>query len=143
MPSVERTIIVDRPIEKVWAFMSDFTTTEQWDPPTVKTERVSGDGGVGTRYLNVSTFLGKEVETEYIVTERVEQQRLQLAGDGGSMDLLDTITFESTGTGTSVTYHAEFTPHGAGKLAEPLMPLGLKALADKVAERMHEVLSSL
>jgi hypothetical protein len=28
----------------VWAFLSDFTTTEEWDPPTVSTVRVTGDG---------------------------------------------------------------------------------------------------
>ena len=42
-----------------------------------------------------------------------------------------------------MTYHAEFTPEGAAKLAEPLMPLGLKVLADKVAASMEEKLAQL
>ena len=46
MPSVERTVTVTQPIEKVWAYLSDFRTTEEWDPPTVSTVRTSGDGGV-------------------------------------------------------------------------------------------------
>ena len=58
MASVERTITVSQPIAKVWAYLSDFTTTEEWDPPTVSTVRRSGDGGVGTTYSNVSKFLG-------------------------------------------------------------------------------------
>lgn len=143
MPDVERTITVDQPIEKVWAYLSDFTTTEEWDPPTVSTTRTSGDGGVGTTYLNVSKFLGNETEVSYVVTKCDEQRTLQLAGDAGSLDLVDTMTFESTASGTSVTYRAEFTPHGVAKLAEPLMPLGLKFLADKVAESMHECLEAL
>jgi carbon monoxide dehydrogenase subunit G len=143
MPSVERTVTVDQPIEKVWAFMSDFTTTEEWDPPTVSTVRTSGDGGVGTTYTNVSKFLGNETEVKYVVTEVVPHQRFQIAGDAGSMDLLDTMTFAATATGTSVTYHAEFSPHGAAKLAEPLMPLALKVLADKVAASMQEKLAAL
>jgi uncharacterized protein YndB with AHSA1/START domain len=143
MPSVERTVTVDQPIEKVWTYLADFTTTEEWDPPTVSTVRTSGDGGVGTTYTNVSKFLGNETEVKYVVTEHAPNQRLQLAGDAGSLDLLDTLTFEPTATGTSVTYHAEFSPHGVAKLAEPLMPLALKVLADKVAASMQEKLEAL
>jgi len=143
MPAVERTVTVDQPIEKVWAYLSDFRTTEEWDPPTVSTTRTRGDGGVGTTYHNVSKFLGAETEVDYIVTAYDEQRRLQLEGDAGSIKLLDTITFASTGTGTSVTYHADFEPHGAAKLAEPLMPVGLKLLADKVASSMEEHLAKL
>ena len=44
----------------VFAYLSDFTTTTEWDPGTVRTTRESGDGGIGTRYRNVSRFLGRE-----------------------------------------------------------------------------------
>lgn len=144
MTSVERTVETDRPIDRVWAYLSDFRSTEEWDPPTVSTVRTSGDGGVGTTYLNTSTFLGHETEVAYEVTEYVPEQRLQLRGDAGnSLDLLDTITFEPTATGTRVTYHAEFRPSGAAKLAEPLLPLPLKVLADKVADSLTEHLQRL
>jgi uncharacterized protein YndB with AHSA1/START domain len=143
MPSVERTVTTDQPIAKVWAYLSDFRNTEEWDPPTVTTTRTSGDGGVGTTYHNVSKLLGSEQEVDYVVTEYAVEQTLQLEGDAGSIKLLDTITFESTGTGTSVTYHAEFSPEGAAKLAEPLMPVALKILADKVAASMEEKLAQL
>lgn len=143
MPSVERTVTVDTAPEKVWDYLSDFRTTEEWDPPTVTTARTSGDGGVGTTYHNVSQFLGSEQEVDYVVTEYVEGSRLQLAGDAGSMKLLDTITVEPHGTGTSVTYHAEFEPEGAAKLAAPLLPAGLKLLADKVASSLEEKLQKL
>ena len=144
MPSVERTVTTDQPIQKVWAYLSDFTTTEEWDPPTVSTTRTAGDGGVGTTYTNVSSFLGNESEVHYVVTEHVPLERLQLKGDAGdSLSLLDTIAFAREGAGTAVTYHAEFEPHGVAKLAEPLMPLGLKVLADKVAKSMQEHLDAL
>lgn len=143
MPSVERTVTVDQPIEKVWAYLSDFRSTEEWDPPTVSTTRTSGDGGVGTTYHNVSEMLGQQTEVDYVVTAYVERERLQLAGDAGSISLLDTITLEPSGPGTSVTYHAEFTPQGAAKLAQPLLPPALKILADKVATSLEEHLTRL
>ncbi len=143
MPSVERTITVDQPVEKVWEFMKDFRTTEQWDPPTVSTTLVSGNGGLGTTYHNVSRLLGKETHVDYTVVEYVEHERLQLRGDAGRMQLLDTITFEPTPTGTALTYHASFEPHGAAHLATPLLPAALKVLADEVEESLTERLRAL
>jgi len=40
-------------------------------------------------------------------------------------------------------YRAEFRTHGAAKLAEPLLPPGLKILGDKVAASMQERLDAL
>lgn len=144
MPDVERTVTTDRPRPTVFAYLSDFRNSTQWDPPTVITERTSGDGGVGTTYRNVSTFLGHETEVSYTVTDLVPDERFVLSGDAGSLQLTDTITFADTdGGGTAVTYHADFAPQGAAKLAEPAMPLALKVLADKVADSMKEHLDRL
>lgn len=143
MPQIERTVTVAKPLSEVWEYLVDFTNTESWDPPTQSTTRVSGDGGVGTVYKNVSRMLGRDVEVEYTVLD-VEPQRLfRLAGKTSSMDLLDTMTFEETDGQVSVTYTAEFTPHGAAKLAEPLMPIGLKKIGDDAAEQMESCLQAL
>ena len=143
MPSVERTVTVQKPIEQVWAYLSDFRTSEEWDPPSVTTTRTSGEGGVGTTYHNVSQLAGSETEVDYTVTEYVEHERFQLRGDAGSIQLLDTITFAASGSETSVTYHAEFEPTGAAKLAEPFMPPALALLANKVASSLEEHLAAL
>ena len=65
-----RTIAVERPVEEVFAYLADFTTTTRWDPGTVRTTRESGDGTVGTRYRNVSKFMGRTVELTYVVEDR-------------------------------------------------------------------------
>lgn len=144
MPDVERTVTVDQPRQKVWDYLTDFRNAEQWDPPTVSCERTGGDGGVGTTYHNVSSLLGSEQEVDYEVVEHVEPERFVLAGDAGSIQLRDTITFaDGADGGTAVTYHADFTPQGAAKLTAPLLPAALKILADKVAASMEEKLRAL
>ena len=52
----------------------NFTTTTDWDPGTVTTVRLHGNGGVGTTYLNTSTFLGRTTQLTYVVDELVDQQ---------------------------------------------------------------------
>lgn len=143
MPRLERTITVDTPLDAVWAFLTDFTTTERWDPPTVSTELASGSGGVGSVYRNVSKILGREVEIEYTVVDLEPRSLFRLSGQTSSMSMLDTMRFSETPTGTTVHYTVEFEPHGATKLAEPLMPLGLKKLGDDAATTMEAELSRL
>lgn len=145
MPSVERTVTVQQPVEKVWAYLSDFTTTEEWDPPTVSTVRTGGDGGIGTTYRNVSKFLGHETEVTYEVVGFVPHHRFEITGSASGLDLNDTITFEGgPGAGeTSVTYRAEMTPHGAAKLASPLIDGGLELLGTRVAKSLEEHLQAL
>ncbi len=145
MAHVERTLTTSTDIHTVWDYLTDFRTTEEWDPPTVSTERTSGDGGVGTTYHNVSSFLGSQSEVDYVVSAVEQLERFELRGDAGtSLDLHDTITFERLPEGgTRVTYRAEFRTHGAAKLAEPLLPPGLKILGDRVASSMQERLDAL
>lgn len=143
MQTIERTITVPTPLARVWGYLVDFTNTEEWDPPTETTTRVTGDGAVGTVYRNVSSLMGHGVETEYTVVD-VEPLRLfRLEGENSTMKLRDTITFEGDDTGTTVTYHAEFQPKGATKLLEPLLPLGLKRLGDKTSDQLESCLRDL
>lgn len=143
MPHIERTVTVEKPLETVWSFLSDFTNTETWDPPTVTTTRQSGDGGVGTVYQNVSKILGQETEIEYTVVEIDPLKKFQLTGKTSSMELLDTMTFDSDGRQTTVTYRAEFDPQGMAKLIKPLMPLGLKKIGDDAEQSLKESLEKL
>lgn len=143
MPSVERTITVAQPVEKVWAYLSDFTTSEEWDPPTVSTTRTSGDGGVGTTYKNVSKFLGKETEVTYEVVRSEPNRVFELTGTASGMGLHDIITFEQQDGGTAVTYRSEFEPSGVAKLASPLLDGGLELLGTRVAKSLEEKLAAL
>lgn len=143
MPKIERTVTVQKPLEEVWNYLSDFTTTEGWDPGTVRTERIAGDRGPGTVYRNISKVLGREVEIEYTVTQFEPRALFQLSGKTSAMRMTDTMRFDQTPEGVAVTYTAEFEPQGLAKLAAPLMPLGLKKLGDDAAESLEAALKQL
>ena len=143
MPHIERTITVPGRQEDVWAFLSDFTTTEQWDPPTQSTERVAGDGGLGTRYRNVSKVLGSETEIIYTVVVHEAPRLLELDGQTSSMQMHDTVRIEQDGPDVRVVYRAEFEPQGAAKLVTPLLPPALKILGDAAAKQMETCLRQL
>jgi hypothetical protein len=106
---LQKTVIVGKPRDAVFGYLSDFTTTTEWDPGTVLTVTQHGDGGVGTTYLNTSTFLGRQTQLTYVVREFVPGERIRLRGENKTVIAVDTMTFRSVDAGTEVTYTAEFT----------------------------------
>ena len=91
--TIERVVTVDKPVETVFAYLSDFETTTEWDPGTVSTVKVEGDGGPGTKYQNNSSFAGRETELEYVVQQLEAGQIFQLRGENKTVSALDTMTF--------------------------------------------------
>ena len=142
--TIERVVTVQQAVGKVFAYLSDFETTTEWDPGTVSTVRVAGDGGPGTTYRNTSSFAGRETELEYVVQQREANQVFQLRGENKTVSALDTMTFRGTDDGgTEVTYRAEFEFKGVTRLIEPLFKSQFKKLGDEAEEGMRTALEKL
>jgi carbon monoxide dehydrogenase subunit G len=128
---VERTFTVPRPIESVFDYLGDFTHTNEWDPGTVETSRVSGDGGVGTTYANTSEFMGRRTSLEYETITYDRPTRLQFRGHNRTATATDTMTFTAAGAGTTIHYRADFD---FGRLLNLVAPLFLRHKLDQVAD---------
>lgn len=142
MKILERTITTIAPPEKVFPYLVDFTNATEWDAGTVTCTRLSGDGGVGTRYRNVSKFAGREIELIYTV-EKVEQPTFLIAGGNSTTHTEDTIVVRPRGTGSEVSYTARFTFSGVGRLLEPFLGPFLGKLGDEVVTSMTAALDRL
>ncbi len=127
----------------VFAYLSDFTNTNEWDPGTVHTERVSGDGGVGTTYRNTSKFMGRETELTYEVAEHRPDSLFALRGENKSVVANDSMDIAPLGEGSKVTYTADFQFKGLGRLIAPLLAPGLKKLGDEAEEGLRQALAKL
>lgn len=140
---LQRSVLTPASPDRVFAYLSDFTTTNEWDPGTVRTERIAGDGGVGTTYRNISTFLGRESELTYTVTELTAPTRVALRGENKTVLAHDQMDIAPDGAGTRVTYTADFTFRGAAKLLAPLLRPALNRLGDHAEEGLADALGRL
>ena len=119
---IARAVTVDRPVDRVFRYLSDFTTTNEWDPGTVRTTCEEGDGGVGTRYRNVVRSLGRETELTYVVEELAPNLRVRLRGGNDAVLAHDVMTFMRTPSGgTTVSYRAEFELREPAPSSPPLL----------------------
>jgi uncharacterized protein YndB with AHSA1/START domain len=145
---ITRTIETSTPVDKVYAFLSDFTTTNEWDPGTVETKRISGTGEVGTEYHNTSKFMGRETELVYTTKQLEPSSRIVLEGNNKTVQATDTMTLtETPGGGTRVVYNAKFDFRGlVGKVTPVLSPLlapAFKKLGDEAEVAMKRALDDL
>jgi carbon monoxide dehydrogenase subunit G len=143
MVAVERTFTTKASRSAVFAFLADFAHAEEWDPGTVECVRVDGDGGVGTRYRNVSSFLGRTTEVEYVTEELDEPHFLHFHGRNAQFDGHDRLRLHPDGAGTRVVYHASLDFKGGARFATPLVAAYLPFLARKTIRRMRERLDAL
>jgi uncharacterized protein YndB with AHSA1/START domain len=141
---IARRVTVDRPVDRVFRYLGDFTTTTEWDPGTVRTTLENGDGGVGTRYRNVSRFLGREAELTYVVEELAPNRRVRLRGENKAVVAHDVMTFMSTPSGgTTVSYRAEFELKGLSRLVAPLLGPAFRKLGDEAEAGLRVALERL
>lgn len=143
MLSAHRTFTTITPPDVVFAYLSDFTRAEEWDPGTVECTRIEGDGGVGTRYRNVSSFLGRKTTLEYVAEDLTPPSFVHFHGHNEQFTGHDRIRLQAAGTGTQVSYDAEFTFHGASRVAVPLVALYLPHLAKKTVATLRDSLDRL
>jgi uncharacterized protein YndB with AHSA1/START domain len=140
---LEKVVVVDKPLDEVFAYLTDFTTTTEWDPGTVVTVRQHGDGGVGTTYLNTSTFMGRKTQLTYVVRELVPHERIRLQGENKTVVAVDTMSFRQLEAGTEVTYSADFTFKGATRFLAPLFKPALERLGQQAQAGLRESLGRL
>lgn len=143
MIDAQRKLVVDARADAVFAYLADFTTTQQWDPATVRTERIAGDGGVGTRYVNTSRFAGRTSDITYEVTSMTPGRSIELRGVNQYLIARDTITVSPHTDGTHVTYRVRFAFQGWLRWLEPLLQLAVAHLLDDGARGLRRELARI
>ena len=143
MIEMEREIVTSATPATVFAYLADFTTTEQWEPGTVSATRVAGDGGVGTRYANTARFAGRTADVEYEVIGVTPGRSIQLRAEHDSLIAHDTLTVRPHEGGSRVTYRVEFSFRGWLRLGEPLLRIPVANLMDGGVEGLQRELAKI
>jgi len=127
MISEEGNVIIHRPVEEVFAYVSDLTHSAEWQAGLLEVRRLTeGPLGVGTRYAFVRQFIGRKMEStnEFVAYEPKRTVRFRIPS--GSMPGQGTYLFEATPDGTKLTSRVELEPRGLSRLAEPLIAASLR-----------------
>jgi uncharacterized membrane protein len=118
---IERSIVIDRPTDEVFEFTHDLANSVLWQTTLVEAVPLSKwRMGVGWRWREVRTFLGKQIETIIEVTEYRPNTGSAVKMVSGPIPLSGTYRLERVDGGTRFTVSGELDGHGFFKLAEPV-----------------------
>ncbi len=139
----EKIITINRPVEEVFAYISDLPSGPEWQPGLVEVRRITeGPEGVGTQYNGVRKFMGRRMESVIEYTTYELNKKLVFKSISGNSPLVQSFLFEPTAEGTKLTARLELQTSGLMGLAEPLIASSLKRDVDANYNNLKHILET-
>jgi len=127
MLKFESTIVINRPVEEVFAVVSNLENNPKWSSAFLEVKKTSeGPVGVGTTWRAAQKALGRRLESEVEVTEYEPNRKCAQKSKSGPFPVEVLQTYEPVEGGTRLGVALEAEPGGFFKLAEPLLVRTLK-----------------
>ena len=119
---IEVSIVINRPVEDVFAFTDSADQETIWRSELVSSEKISdGPIGLGSVGKAVYKMMGREAVSTWEITEYEENEKVTFASDVDNGPHIGTWPYEEDEGGTNFTWvvESEDQIHGlAGKLRE-------------------------
>lgn len=143
MARAEDSVVVERPPEEVFAYLTDPDNLPEWQASALEARQESpGAMTAGTRIREVRKFLGKRMETIVEVTAYEPGKQFSLKVVSGPVPFHVRQSFHPVEGGTKIDVVIEGEPGGFFRLAEPLVVRAVgRELANNLAT-LKDVLES-
>jgi uncharacterized protein YndB with AHSA1/START domain len=141
---IELTFEIERPVEEVFAYVTDPEKLPEWQPTTLAvTKETDGPMGKGTRLREVRRGpLGKRVESLVEVSEYEPNRRFGLRILSGPLPIDGHHEFEPTEAGTRLVFVAEGQPGGPMRILSPLLARVLRRQFASYYVRLKTILEA-
>jgi len=140
MTKFEHSVLIQRPLEEVWAYVMEPANDPVWQGPVIEVRRGAGEEmSVGSEIEEVMQFLGRRFEVTFTVTEHEPMRRSAVRVSSGPVPMNGSYRLDPVAGGTRFTMEGETEAHGLFKLAEPVFA----RMARREWESSCEVLKDL
>ncbi len=122
MFTVEQSIIINRPIEDVFAYVTTPSNIPKWRPDVLEINGANGSVAVGARFEELVNFMGRKSFTMQVIEYQPNQREVIRAVAGPNVRPTQTFQLEATASGTRLSVSAQVRTSGLFRLMEPMMP---------------------
>jgi uncharacterized protein YndB with AHSA1/START domain len=139
MNRFDGTVVIDRPIEEVFAFLADGENDPKFSPRVLEIAKTTdGPTGVGTVYASTVKDAGVKTKREFEITEFEPPTRIRWTEISKNMVSVPEGGYDLApeGDATKVTLYNVFEGRGLGKLLAPLAVRAARKEADDFAKRI-------
>ncbi len=134
---------IKAPVEKTFAFISDFQNVSKWQSGVSEfSQTPDGPTQVGTRVNTVRTLLGQRMEITAEVLELIPNQKLAIKTISGPIQLHLVHILTPVPGGTKVDVHLELEGGGFFKLAEGALAANMRKEFEAQTQKMKELLEA-
>lgn len=125
MTRIESSILVQKSIEEVFAFLSKRESHLNFIPRMTELRQTSpGDfGRVGATAEGMLNYFGIRIPVKYEIIENVPNQRIAMKGAMPYVDFRDGYALRERDHGTEITFWLELSPSGWAKILAPFAGL--------------------
>ena len=104
----ENSVLIDRPVEQVFQYVTDFSNNSRWQTDLLDMEMTSGGNfGQGSTYRCVNRFMGQHIETEGLITEYEPDRQCSIRITTGPVIGTSNLCFEAVNGSTRFTTAGE------------------------------------
>ncbi len=122
MAQFKTSIVIQRPIEVVFALVSNYQNSSLWVSGALEHQQITpGPIGVGTVIRTAGHFMGQRVETTRTIIAYEPPVRYGFRSAYQQVPFTNTFVFEPVPNGTRLTATVEGEPTGLYKAAMPLI----------------------
>jgi uncharacterized membrane protein len=123
----EASIMINRPVEQVFAALADTKNQPQWDTGLIEV-RLAPDGpvSVGTKITEVRKFMGRTSENTGEVIEFEPNTRITRKSVDMPMTVMGTVSFTPLPEGTKVNWRWDLEVKGLSVLVGPMIANSMK-----------------
>jgi len=143
MITKETSIVIDRPVEQVFAVFADTKNQPQWDPGLLEARLMpEGPVRVGTRITEMRRFMGRVSENTGEVIEFEPNARITRKSVDQPMAVVGTVAFTSIPKGTMINWKWDLQFSGFFSLVGTLIATGMKRGAQSSLYGLKDLLES-
>ncbi len=134
-------ITIQRPIQEVFAFITDHANDKLWKPFVTESRQISGGSiDVGTRFAIVTMAWGYRRAGEVEIVEYIPYQSFAYQAHDSIYPFIARFMFSETSAGTQICGEVEFQAKGLWKLFTPLFLLVIHTQSKQTFKRLKQIL---
>lgn len=141
MIRIEHSIVIDRPLDDVFAYLAAPWNMPKWQEAVLEATPI-GDEPIGadTRVRVRRRFMGQTVTLVLETTEYKENERFSFVSESGPIALRGTVAVEPHERGTSVVFIVSGEAEGLFSLAGPFIEQIVRGETVENAGRLKKIL---
>jgi uncharacterized protein YndB with AHSA1/START domain len=143
MAKYEQSVVINRPVEEVFAFATNPEKEPLWNASMEESEITSeGPIGVGSTVRSVSRVMGRPAESTWEVTEYEVNVKKAVKSTSGPIPFESAAVFESVEDATKLTFTFQAEVGGIFKLFSPLIVRMGKKGTEKSLANLKQLLEA-